>query len=400
MLVSAALLYPQERKPALSFGQVEALIRDLPDERLAEEIRARSIDPPITAAALRRLRAAGAGTNTQSALMKFLVRSPLTVAVNPMIPDARVTVEDQTTVTDASGRAVISGLTPGAHMLVVEKPPVHPRIEQQIYLAEGGSQVRVSLRTATGRMTVIADNPNARVEIRNKGSYSLPLRDLELPAGTYSVVITATNYSPYSAEVEVLPDTTKVFQPSLSVDRDAMSRFIEANADNMMSDLRGALERGDTGAFRTKAKVLLDFSGDKLFEYRLLHHHASGFHEAKLTIKRSGLLYEPLGPCQWKAELLPWDRVAKTDIVRQGASGVLLLVDVAAGKNFDKHVPLNFSVFGSSIGQETETKPLRAGRVILGESKTTRNRVRSPSSAANTLSGLAWLISEVKTTTR
>ena len=145
---------------------------------------------------------------------------------------------------------------------------------------------------------------------------------------------------------------------SPSTDNVAMGRYVNANADNLVSELRNALERGDTAAFRAKAKVMLDFAGDRIFEFRLLHHHAAGFHDAKLTLKRSGLLYEPLGPCQWKAEFLPWDRISKTDIVRQGATGALLLVEVAAGKNFDKRVPLNFSVVGSWIGQESETKPI------------------------------------------
>jgi hypothetical protein len=396
----SAALPSQERKTPLTPKQVESLVRDLPDARLAEEIRTRGIDPPISSSDLQRLRFAGAGSNTQSALMNFLVRSPLTIIVNPMVRDVMVTVEDHNAVTDSNGRAIIDDLLPGTHLLVVEKPPVHPSIEQRFVLAEGGSMVRVSLRTATGKISVMTDNREARLEIRSRGTFSLPLREFELPAGTYSVVVTAPNYLPYSAEVEVLPGPTKVLQPTLSLDRIAMGRFVEANAENLISDLRSVLERGETEAFHTKAKLLLDFAGDKVFEFRLLHHHASGFHDAKLTLNRSGLLYEPLGPCQWKAELLPWDRISKVDIVRQGASGVLLLVDVAAGKNFDKRVPLNYSVLGSSIGQESETKPIKAGRVTFGESITTRNRVQSPSNAASTLSGLAWLISEVQTMSR
>jgi hypothetical protein len=389
-------LRSQERRSALSSRQVEVLVRDLPDARLAEEIRTRGIDPPLTAADFQRLRAVGAGPNTQAALMNFLVRSPLTISVNPVVRDVTVTVGDHIVATDSTGQATIDGLPPGAYVVVVEKPPVHPRIEQRIYLAEGGSTVRVSLRTATGKMTVVAANRDARIEIRDKGSFSSPLRDLELPAGTYSVVVTAPTYLPYNAEVEVLPDQTKVVQATLLPDRPAMARFVEANSENLTAELRGLLERGESDAFRTKAKVILEYSGDKLLDFKLLHHHASGFHEAKLTLKRSGLLYEPLGQCQYTAELLPWNRISRTAITRQGASGVLLLVEVAAGKNFDKKVPLNFAVLGSSIGQESETKPIKAGRVTFGESTTTRNRVQSPSRASQVLADLAWIIDQAQ----
>ena len=189
-----AQLPSQERRAALTIRQVESLVSDLPDARLAEEIRSRGIDRPITSSDLQRLRVAGAGSNTQSALVKFFVRSPLTVTVNPMVRDTRVTVDDHNAVTDSDGRVTIDGLAPGAHLLVVEKPPAHPRIEQRIVLAEGGSMVRVSLRTATGKVTVTTDNREARIEIRDRGTFSLPLRDFELPAGTYAVIITAPMY--------------------------------------------------------------------------------------------------------------------------------------------------------------------------------------------------------------
>ena len=393
-------LHAQERKAALTTRDIEALVRLLPDARLAEEIRTRGIDPPVSAADFHRLRSAGAGPNTQAALMTFLLRSPLTIAVNPSAPDVTVTVADRSVTTDSSGRVTIDGLAPGSYVIAVEKPPVHPRIEQRIYLAEGGSTVRLSLRTATGKITVIADGRDARIEIRNRGSFTSPLRDFELPAGTYSVVVTAPTYLPYTAEVEVLPDQTKVIQATLAPDRVAMIRFVEANGENLSSELRSSLGRGDSDGFRAKARVMLEYAGDKLMDLRLLHHHASGFHEAKLTLKRSGLLFEPLGQCQYTTELLPWSRVSRTAITRQGASGVLLLVEVAAGKKLDRKVPLNFAVLGSSIDQESETKPLKAGRVTFGDVTSTSNRVQSPANAATVLTDLAWLIDQTQSMNR
>jgi hypothetical protein len=396
MVAVSVILRSQERKPALTSRQVESLVRDLPDVRLAEEIRVRGVDPPITSSGLRRLLLAGAGPDTQSALKHFLIRSPLTVVVNPVVRDAVVTVEDYKVVTDSNGSVTIDGLAPGTHELVVEKPPAHPRMEERIVLNEGGSVIRIALSTATGKLTVTADNREAHVEIPNKGTFSLPLQNLELIAGTYSVLVTAPNYLPYRGEVEILSNHTTMLQPALSVDRVAMGRFVDANSNRLGSELRILLERGDIESFYAKSKVILDFAGDEILDLRLLHHHANDFHEAKLTLKRSGLLYEPIAACTWQAELFRWERITRTDITRQGLTGVLLLVEVAAGKNFDKRVALNFSVLGSSIGLESETKPIKAGRVTLGESTTTKNRVRSPSNAESILTGIAWIISEAQ----
>lgn len=379
---------------------MEALVRDLSDTRLAEEIRLRGVDPPVTTSDLQRLRAAGAGPNTQAAVARFLIRSPLVVSVTPPVQDVHVIVADRSATTDVTGRVNIDGLTPGKYLVVVAKPPVHPRVERQVLLAEGGSSVSISLPTARGKISVTADKRDARVEIRDRGSFVLPLRDLAVPAGTYSLLVTAPNCLPYSVDAEVLPDQTKVVDATLLIDRAAMARFVEANAERLASELRSLLERAQPSAFRDKAGVVLEYAGDNLLDIRLLHHHASGFHEAKLTVKRSGLLYEPLGQCQWSAELLPWSRISRTAISRQGTSGVLLLVEVAAGKNFDKKVPLNFAVLGSSIGQESETKPLKAGRVTFGESTTTRNRVRSPSNAGASLTELAWFIDQAQSMNR
>lgn len=179
-----------------------------------------------------------------------------------------------------------------------------------------------------------------------------------------------------------------------------MARFVQANSDGLISELRSLLDRGDSDSFRARAAVLLEYGGDKLFDVTVLHHHASGFHEARLTLKRSGLLFEPLGQCQYTTELLPWNRVARTAITRQGASGVLLLVEVAAGKKLDRKVPLNFAVIGSSIGQESETKPITVGRVTVGQSITTRSRVQSPTSAARFLTDLAWFIDQAQSVSR
>jgi hypothetical protein len=389
-------LRAQVRKTPLTDRQVEMLVRDLPDPRLAEEIRTRGVDPPLSSADFRRLRAAGAGPNTQAALAQFLLRSTLNIALDPSVSDVAVTVGDHAVLTDAEGRATIEGLAPGAYVLTAAKPPVHPRTEQRIYLSEGGTTVKVTLRTATGRLTVVTDSRDARIEIRNKGSFPAPLRDLELPAGTYALVVTAPTYLPYSADVEVLPNLTRVIQPSLIVDRAAMVHLVQANSDSLISELRNLLDRGDSDSFRARATALLEYGGDKLLDVRVLHHHASGFHEARLTLKRSGLLFEPFGQCQYTAEIIPWPRIARTAITRQGASGVLLLVEVTAGKKLDRKVPLNFAVLGSSISQESETKPLAVGRVTLGQSTTTRNRVQSPTSAAKFLTDLAWFIDQAQ----
>jgi len=387
-------LQSQERSPALTSRQIEILILDLPDARLAAEVRTRGITRPFRVADLQRLRDAGAGPQTQAALSPFLVTSSLKISVSPAIQGAIVTVGPQTAITDSVGTAIVDGLVPGTHRIAIEKSPAVLRTEQVISLAEGGSHVYVPLRVFRGKLTVLTSVQNARIEIRDVGVFTPPLREYELPAGAYVVAVTAPAYLPFTAEVEVQGDRTKVFQPTLLPDRVEMVKFVAANGESLQSELRGLLERGDHQLFQAKANILLEYGGEKLFEFRLLHHHASAFHDAKLTLTRSGLFFEPLAPCLWRAELIPWARIARTTTVHQGSKGVLMLVEVAAGKKLNRRIPLNFSVFGSFIGQESETKPIKAGRVILGQSITTRNRVQSPPSAASVLSDLSWMIDQ------
>src|ERR1039458_9665691 len=357
----------QERISPLTSREVEELIRArMPDAQLAVEIRRLGIEPLLTNRDVGRLRGVGAGPQTQEALERYLQPSPLIVISQPPVEGLVVTVANRSVSTNADGKATIAGLAPGSYTLVVEKPPAYPRAEYQVSLADGGSQERVTVRPAPGKLNVLVEN--ATIEVSSRGTYSAPLRELELPAGTYSVSVKAPQHLPSSTSVTVEPGETYTLRPVLMPDLVALK-----------SELEVLVERNDLTAFRTKATIVLDAGADELVTIKLLHHHANGFHDAMLTIRRSGLVYEPQGDCTWTAGLIPIDRLEDALVVKEGSSGVLLRIVVATGKNRISRGQLDFAVLGSSIGEETETKPMKVGAVIFGTSTTTRNRVRSPS---------------------
>lgn len=180
------------------------------------------------------------------------------------------------------------------------------------------------------------------------------------------------------------PDGYSVGHPAFSERRTCE----KIDADRFVTELNALLGRNDLVAFRRQADFALDVGANSLLRVKLLHHHATGFHEAVLVVGRAGLYFEPqTQPCSFSAGFIASDRIHEVKIVRQGSSGVLLHIAVAVGKNFDKSAPLNFSVLGSSISPEAETKTWKFGTVT-----TTRDRVHSPSGAEETLSAVAWLI--------
>ncbi|MBZ5623311.1 MAG: caspase family protein [Acidobacteriia bacterium] len=180
------------------------------------------------------------------------------------------------------------------------------------------------------------------------------------------------------------PDNFSVGHPAFAERRTCE----KINTDRFVTELNGLLERSDFVAFRKQADFALDVGANTLLKVKLLHHHATGFHEFVIVVGRAGLYLEPqTQPCTFSAGFLASDRIQEVTIDHQGSSGVLLHITVAAGKNFDKNAQLNFSVLGSSISPETETKTSRFGTVT-----TTHDRVQSPSGAKETLSAIAWLI--------
>src|ERR1017187_5365930 len=194
----------QERTLPLTNREVEELIRvRMPDAQLAVEIRRLGIEPLLTHRDAGRLRDVGAGPQTQAALERYVQPSPLIVISEPPVEGLVVTVGNRSVSTNADGQATIAGLAPGSYRLIVEKPPAYLRAEHQVSLAEGGSQERVTLRPAPGKLNVIVEN--AMVEVSSRGTYTAPVRELELPAGTYSVSVKAPQYLPNSTSVTVGP---------------------------------------------------------------------------------------------------------------------------------------------------------------------------------------------------
>jgi hypothetical protein len=267
----------------------------------------------------------------------------------------------------------------------MEKPPAYPRTERRILLAEGGSREYVRLRPVPAKLNIELNVEDALVEISSLGTYRAPVRELELPPGTYAVSIRAPLFLPYRTSVTVDAGQLSTLEAKL-----------EPDLETLESELQRLLARNDLDRFRTKATLAYKAGAYKLATIKLLHHHASGFHEAVLTIQRSGLYYEPHGACNWEAGLIPLDRIKEVAVVRECSSGVLLRVVVATGKNLESRHPLNFAVLGSSIQQETVLKPLTVGGVNLGAVGTTRNCVWSPWAAHDTISTIAWLISKIR----
>jgi hypothetical protein len=376
----------QDNKRPLTVDDVEELIRlRLPDARLAIEVRQRGVARLLTHTELRRLRDMGAGPESQAALERFLQLSPLIVITQPPIEGLRVTIGENSVLTNAEGQATITGLVPASYTVIMEKPPAYPRTERRVFLAEGGSREYVTLRPAPGKLDVLVDIEGALIEISSRGTYRAPVRELELPPGTYAVSIRAPLFLPYRTSATVEAGQLSTLEADLEPDLEALE-----------SELQRMLARHDFPKFRAKATFALQGGAHKLAAVKLLHHHASGLHEAVLTIYRSGLYYEPHGSCHWKAGLIPFDRIKDAVVVQHCSSGVLLRLVVATGKNLESRDQLNFAVLGSSLQQETVMKPLNVGRVNIATVRTTRNCVWSPSGAHDTISMIAWLISKVQ----
>lgn len=376
----------QERKVPLTLQSIESLVRDrlLPDETLAVEIRERGIDPLLQWRDVERLRNSGSGQATISALEHFVQPITLTLILEPPLAGLAMSVvsrgfgmvqSSRTGTTDSTGKAIIGGLRPGAYRVNLTPPPTHRFMEREIVLSDEGSVEHIALVPAPAKLSVLIQD--ARVEIGPLGSYNGPLRDLEIPAGSYAVSVSKAGHVTYTTSIAVGLGEEKSLTPTL-----------KRNPLLLVAELKPLLERGNYAAFRERAEAVIDSDAEQLIDVKLLHHHASGFHESQLTISRTGIFFEPLGECTIRPGLIPIGQIKDVQLERQGSSGVLLHIQARR--------TLNFGVRGSSIGTETESKDLSVGRVNMGTLRTTRNRVRSPSGAADRLSAILWLISRVR----
>jgi len=213
----------QERKIPLTLQSIESLVRDrLPDETLAVEVRERGVDPLLRWREVQRLRDLGIGAATISALERFVQPSPLTFIVEPPMAGLAVSVAsggfsmaqpNRTGTTDSTGRVVIDGLRPGAYRVNLTPPATHRFIEREIVLSDEGSVEHIALVPAPGRLSVLVQD--ARVEIRSLGSYNGPLRNLEVPAGTYAVSVSRADHLTYTTSISVGPGEEKSLTPTL-----------------------------------------------------------------------------------------------------------------------------------------------------------------------------------------
>ena len=212
----------QERKPPLTLQSIELLVRDLPDERLAVEVRQRGVAPLIRWREVQRLRNLGIGPATLSALEPFVQPLTLTLIVEPPMAGLAVSITSRGSnivtsnrigTTDSTGTAVIDGLRPGAYRVNVTPPQTHRFIEREIVLSDEGSLEHITLMPAPARLSVLVHD--AKVAIRSLGSYNGPVRNLEVPAGTHEVSVSKAGHLTYTTSLTVTPGEEISIAPTL-----------------------------------------------------------------------------------------------------------------------------------------------------------------------------------------
>lgn len=225
IIIAATLVLPlrgQERKPPLTPQGVESLVRDLPDDRLAVEVRERGVSPLLPWRDVQRLRALGIGPATLSALDRFFQPLSLTVVVEPPLPDIPVSLTSKggtvvpsirSTTTGPHGTAVIDGLRPGSYRMTLTPPRTQRFVERDIEIGYDNSREQINLAAAAGRLTVLVQD--ARLSVSSLGSYDGPVRNLEVPAGTYELSVAKSGYLPYSTSITVAPGEDKSIAPTL-----------------------------------------------------------------------------------------------------------------------------------------------------------------------------------------
>ena len=168
------------------------------------------------------MRDIGIGLATVSALERYVQALSLTLIVEPALAGLKVSVvssgfgtslADRTGTTDSAGRVLIDGLRPGAYRVSLTPPPTHRFIGREVVLGDEGSVERLTLLAAPAKLSIPIQN--ARVTIGSAGSYSGPVRNLELPPGTYPVSVSKVGYLDYTASITVGPGEEKSLTPSL-----------------------------------------------------------------------------------------------------------------------------------------------------------------------------------------
>jgi len=150
----------------LGLQEIEELIKLLPDQALAGEIRDRNVKFTVRKNTLTDLAKLGAAAQTIEALRTFLWEGQLMIVTKPRRPDATVTINGAGAYrTGANGAVVVTDVEPGDHTIQVKRPP-YKDAEAKVTVVGPRTAVEVPLEPATplavvpGQSTSVPEEPD------------------------------------------------------------------------------------------------------------------------------------------------------------------------------------------------------------------------------------------------
>lgn len=161
--------------------------------------------------------------------------------------------------TGATGMLVLSGVQPGRHVVVARKEG-HREATSVVEVAGGRAEVlQLALAPLPGRLSVTADVAGALLRVGD-AEQSLPLRGLELAAGSHRVTVSREGFTTAVHQVEIRPgaDTTLDL------------RLEPAPIDDLLRTAAGQLAAGDYRAAVEAARSVVSMRPDAGAAHRLL----------------------------------------------------------------------------------------------------------------------------------
>ena len=161
--------------------------------------------------------------------------------------------------TGATGMLVLSDVQPGRHVVVARKEG-HSEATSVVEVAAGRAEVlELALAPLPGRLSVTADVAGALLRVGD-AEQSLPLRGLELPAGSHRVTVSREGFTTVVRQVEIRPgaDTTLDL------------RLEPAPIDDLLQAAAGQLAAGNYRAAVEAARSVVSMRPDAGEAHRLL----------------------------------------------------------------------------------------------------------------------------------
>ncbi|MDQ2776698.1 MAG: PEGA domain-containing protein [Acidobacteriota bacterium] len=360
----------------LTLKQVLELIPAVPDTVVANEIRRRGLNAPVTAPDVARLQKAGAGPQTLRTVRLLIVTQPLVITSNQ--PGSQVIADNKPAgLTDSSGHFTIGNLEPGSHHILVQKTG-YTTADLTVSLTAGkSSEVRAQLQRNMGLITVTTNAPQSQIEIEGLPGSASSVLNRELPPGSYSIHVTAPRFLPATKTVTVQAGDALNLAIPLQLDP-AFARTLLTKAFEEAKN--GNLDRAATLAqdvlriepnngpayslIATRDFYTGDYNGFRQFGLRALqnggeldipvvHHHTfRSIHRAILKLRANGIAYDPNGQpgvqCNQPAFDVPLSSLRAVDI-RQDPNGQRFLLIKVVDPRSNRQQSLLFADYRATI---------------------------------------------------